>query len=167
MLELKAFSITDSEAAYHFFQEMPENDHGFVNNFALLTYAEFQRRVPALLDEAEGKNLLVGRVPQTLFFLWKDGEIIGLFKVRHYLNDALRNGSGHIGFGILPQYRRKGYATKGLTLAIEAAKNIIREDEIYMSCYQDNIGSLKTQLNNGAYLHHSEGNTHFLRIKVR
>jgi predicted acetyltransferase len=167
MLTIKVFSSSDAEAAYRFFQEMPANDNGFMNNFHGITFEEFQKQVPMILDEAEGKNLREGRVPQTLFFLWSEGEIVGLFKVRHYLNDALRNGSGHIGFGILPRHRRKGYATQGLALVIEQAKHIIREDEIYMSCYRHNLGSLKTQLANGAYLHHSDGDSNYCRIKLR
>lgn len=64
-------------------------------------------------------------------------KIVGLFKIRHYLNDFLRKGAGHIGYGILPEYRGKGYAKKGLVLAIEKCKEIIKENEIYLSVHKD------------------------------
>ena len=67
----------------------------------------------------------------------------------------------------MPEERRKGYASKGLALAIEELKKVIREDEIYMSCEKDNEASLKAQLNNGAYIHHSDNEHYYTRINLR
>ena len=50
--------------------------------------------------------------------------------MRHYLNDALRSGGGHIGYGILEKYRGRGYATKCLELTIEKARELVAEDEL-------------------------------------
>lgn len=69
----------------------------------------------------------------------------GLFRVRHYLNDALRSGGGHIGYGIRDKYRGRGYATKGLALTIEKARELVAEDELYLSVHKDNPASLRVQ----------------------
>ncbi|HCO28059.1 MAG TPA: hypothetical protein DIT54_01135 [Lachnospiraceae bacterium] len=73
-------------------------------------------------------------VPCTYYFLWDEEEIVGLFKVRHWLNEALKKGAGHIGYGILKQYRGKGYGTKGLALSIEKLKQTMKKEEVYLSC---------------------------------
>ena len=46
----------------------------------------------------------------------------------------LRKGAGHIGYGILPEYRGKGYAKKGLVLAIEKCKEIIKRKRNIFIC---------------------------------
>ena len=38
---------------------------------------------------------------------------VGVFNLRHCLNDFLREGPGHIGYCISEKYRGRGYATKG------------------------------------------------------
>lgn len=91
---------------------------------------------------------------------------MGLFKVRKKLNDSLRKGAGHIGYGIIKKYRKRGYATRGLKLVIELIKDEIKEDEIYMSVNKDNTYSLKTQLNCGAYIFTENEDQYFTRIKI-
>lgn len=95
-------------------------------------------------------------MPDTYFFLWDDDEIVGLFKVRHCLNEYLAKGPGHIEYEIEKKHRGKGYATKGLKLAIEEAKKIIPENEIYLSVHKKNPASLRVQIKNGAYVHHED-----------
>lgn len=62
----------------------------------------------------------------------------------------------HNGYCINKNYRGKGYATKGLALAIEKAKQVIKEGEIYFSVHIDNA----------AYIHHSDEKEHYTRIKI-
>ncbi len=108
-----------------------------------------------------------GYVPDTYFFLWNNQEIVGLFKIRHYLNESLKKFSGHIGYTILENYRGNGYATEGLKLAIEECKKIIKEDEIYLASHKNNPLSLKVQIKCGAYLYGENENIYLTRIKLR
>ena len=39
-------------------------------------------------------------------------------------------------------------------------------DEAYLSVDKDNPGSLKAQLNNGAYIHHEDETEYYTRIKL-
>lgn len=91
-----------------------------------------------------------GLVPATTYFaLDKERNIIvGACQIRHYLNEKLRNGGGHIGDGVRPSERRKGYATEIIALAVKKCKEM-DIDEIMISCLEDNIGSRKSILNNG------------------
>lgn len=61
--------------------------------------------------------------------------------MRHKLNETLRNGAGHIGYGI-SLIIVKGYATQGLALVLQEAK--IGIDEALLSVNK-NLGSLKAQ----------------------
>lgn len=165
MIYIKKLNLEDIEKEYQFLQEFP-SENGFNNKQQHLSFEYFlNQEFPMLINHARGINLPTGFVPYTIYFLWKDDLIVGLFKFRHYLNDHLKEGSGHIGFGIHPKYRNQGYATKGLNLLLHEIKPILLEDEIYMCCYKDNDASKKVQINNGAYFHHEDEDDAFYRIK--
>lgn len=76
---------------------------------------------------------------------------VGAVNIRHYLNDQLLLNGGHIGDGIRPSERRKGYATEMIRLALEECKKI-GIDRVLMVCYKDNIASAKSIINNGGIL---------------
>lgn len=166
MLYLKEANWEDIEKEYEFITNFPENENGFTNPDCGVSREEFETSViPRYMNYSKGICLSTGHVPSTNYFLWEDDIIVGLFRIRHELNDALRNGAGHIGFGIKKEYRGKGYATEGLKLLIEKAREIIKEDEIYLSVRKSNPASLRVQQKNGAYIHHEDENRYYTRIK--
>jgi len=166
MLYIKEANIEDVTQEFIFITILPEDENGFTNPDYGCTKDQFENSVlPGYIESSKGIGLPEGFVPETYFFLWEDNVIIGLFKVRHYLTDVLRNGAGHIGYGIKNEYRGKGYATSGLQLVLEKAREIIKEDEIYLAVHKNNPASLKVQLNNGAYIHHENDKEYFTRIK--
>ena len=167
MLYLKKVNFDDVDEEYKAIKAIPAQENGFENKYYNVTKEIFANEVISkLLKNSEGLELSDGNVPETYFFLWDDDAIVGLFKIRHYLNDFLREGPGHIGYGILPDYRERGYAKQGLLLAIEKCKEIIKEDEIYLSVLKDNVASLKVQLNCGAYVAGETDYEYLTRIKL-
>ncbi len=168
MLYLKEANLEDWKEEYEAIKKISRNENGFENKYYDKTEEEFKEQViPELINHSKGIQLPNGYVPCTYYFLWNDNRIVGLFKIRHYLNEFLANGPGHIGYSILSDFRRKGYATKGLKLAIDKCKEIIPEDEIYLSVYKDNQISLKVQQNNGAYIVGETKKEYLTRIKIR
>lgn len=168
MLYLKALNKEDAEKEWAFITLLPEDENGFQNKCYGITLYEFRNfYIPNHIAFSKGCNIPEGHVPNTDYFLWDDDKIVGLFRLRHYLNNILRHSSGHIGYCIKKEYRGKGYATKGLSLLIEIAKKIIREDEIYFSVQKQNLASLYVQLRNGAYIHHEDEKEYYTRIKIR
>lgn len=168
MLYLKKVNFEDIEEEYKAIKSMPTQENGFENKYHSATKEEFLNEViPKLLKNSEGTGLPDGYVPDTYFFLWDDDKIVGLFKIRHYLNDFLRKGAGHMGYGILPEYRGRGYAKKGLVLAIEKCKEIIKEDEVYLSVHKDNPASLRVQLSCGAFIVGETDEEYLTRIKLK
>jgi len=91
-------------------------------------------------DHRLGINLPKGRVPATFFIAEVDGEIIGRASIRHELNTFLTNYGGHIGYGVRPQFRRRGYATEILRQSLDYIRGL-GVDDVLMTCFDENIGS--------------------------
>lgn len=94
-----------------------------------------------------------GLVPDSTFFCLdvERNIFVGAINIRHYLNDALMLNGGHIGDGIRPSERRKGYATAMIDLALEECRRL-GIDKVLMVCDKDNIGSAKSIVKNGGIL---------------
>ncbi len=105
------------------------------------------------LDHLEIKTAENGKVPDSVFFLLDEEKdrLLGAVNIRHYLNDYLLREGGHIGDGIRPSERRKGYATKMIGLALNECKRL-GIDKVLITCNKDNIGSAKSIINNGGIL---------------
>lgn len=165
---MKLIKLWDAELerAYVLQSSFEKNENGFVNNAYGYSLEEFKVYVRNREKSSRGVDLPEGYVPDTVFVLVDDEDnYVGIFNLRHYLNDFLENGAGHIGYGISPLYRQKGYATKGLALVLQKAKEIGIE-EAYLSVNKNNLGSIKAQLNNGAIIHHENELEYYTRIKL-
>ena len=103
------------------------------------------------LETKEGEK--PGLVPDSVYFcLDIDRNIfVGAVNIRHYLNESLYKSGGHIGDGIRPSERRKGYATAMIGLALEKCKEL-GINKVLMTCDKTNIGSAKSITNNGGVL---------------
>jgi len=71
-----------------------------------------------------------------------DGQLVGRASIRFELNDFLSNRGGHIGYGVLPAFRRRGYATAILKQSIEIARNE-GVSNILVACDDSNVASAK------------------------
>ncbi|MBU3143829.1 GNAT family N-acetyltransferase [Clostridium sp. CF012] len=93
-----------------------------------------------------------GFVPAHTYFLVQESKkIIGAVNIRHYLNDYLFNFGGHIGYGVRPSERKKGYASLMLSMALPIAKEL-GIDKVLITCDKNNEGSAKTIIKNGGVL---------------
>ena len=156
----------DLDKAYDLQMSFLPDENGFVNAAYGLTREEFSHYVETQKGYSLGQGLPEGYVPCTVYVLInEEGNYVGIFNFRHHLNDALRKGAGHIGYGIRKEYRGRGYATAGLRLLLREAWKIIPEEEICLSVHRDNPASLQVQLNNGAYIHHQDEREYYTRIK--
>lgn len=165
MLYLKEANIEDIQKEYLFVRDMPVDENGFTNQWNGISREDFNNALEAMMNYAKGENLPEGYVPETFLFLWNDEEIVGQFRIRHYLCESLREGAGHIGYFIHKSCRGKGYGTEGLRLTLEVARGIISEEEIYLRVNRDNSASLYVMLKNGGYIHHEDEAKYYVRIK--
>ena len=114
-----------------------------------IDYHYFDIYIKNLDNKKEGKNL----VPSSVYFCLDDeiNKFVGAVDIRHYLNDSLKEVGGHIGDGIRPSLRNRGYGTKMISLALEKCKNMGIKS-VLMTCDKDNIASAKTIIKNGGIL---------------
>ena len=105
------------------------------------------------LEHLELKEAAGDRVPDSVFFLLDEDRdrLLGAVNIRHYLNESLLKEGGHIGDGIRPSERRKGYATEMIRLALIECKKL-GIDKVLMTCDKDNIGSARSIVKNGGVL---------------
>lgn len=94
-----------------------------------------------------------GKVPASTYFCLDENRnfMLGAVNIRHYLNEYLLEYGGHIGYGIRPSERRKGYASAMIGIALKKCK-ILGIDKVLLVCNKDNIGSAKAIINNGGVL---------------
>lgn len=166
MLYLKEINDKDMEKEFLFVRDMPVDENGFTNKWNGISREDFEKKaLKEMIAFSKGQDLPDGFVPETFLFLWNDDEIVGQFRIRHYLCESLRTGGGHIGYFIKKKCRGKGFAKEGLRLTLSIARTIIPENEIYLRVNKDNPASLKVMLHNGGYIKYEDERKYYVRIK--
>ena len=105
------------------------------------------------LKHLENKKAKDEKVPNSVLFLLDVDRniLLGAVDIRHYLNDYLLQYAGHIGDGIRPSERRKGYATEMIRLSLIECKKL-GINNVLMVCDKSNVASRKTIIKNGGIL---------------
>lgn len=157
----------DYDDVFDLLLSFPADENGFMNDAWDIDRRKVPEYLDSLHDMSRGVGLRDGYVPMTKYALVNDaGELVGIFNIRHRLTKQLRNGAGHIGYGIAPAYRNRGYATEGLRLCLDKAKDIISEDVVLMSALKSNSASLAVQMKNGARIDHEDEQDYFTTIPL-
>lgn len=165
-MELRKINLKDADAQWAYTTSLPADENGLTNPYHGVSFEEYRSKVlPTLISYEHPVNMPEWFVPETYYYLWDDNCLVGEFRIRHHLTDALREGAGHIGYSISKEHRGKGYGTEGLRLTIEIAGEIVPEDEIFLRVNKDNIASQKVMIHNGAYRTGEDEDHFFMRIK--
>jgi predicted acetyltransferase len=123
--------------------------------FFLLDYSDgmsFRDYLRMLVDHQRGVNLAPNRVPSTFLFAFVGPRLVGRVSIRHSLNEFLEKIGGHIGYVVVPEFRRRGYATEILRQALQIAGQDLGIRRALVTCADDNIGSIRTIEKNGGQL---------------
>lgn len=85
------------------------------------------------------------RVPGLTYFLVRveDNKIVGMINIRLVLNERLRKIGGHIGYGIRPTERKKGYNKINLYLGLQVCQKY-GLDKVLLDADLDNPASWRT-----------------------
>ncbi|BBH19132.1 acetyltransferase [Paenibacillus baekrokdamisoli] len=109
----------------------------------------FQSMIDFLYEQDSEEKLKNDWVPHSTYWLMDESkQVVGAVNIRHRLNEKLFNSGGHIGYGIRPSERRKGYATFLLSAALEKTRNL-GINRVLVVCDKGNIGSERTIIKNG------------------
>ncbi|PKJ55359.1 GNAT family N-acetyltransferase [Bacillus sp. SN10] len=141
---------TDLQEEYlDFYNEWKDSGETMIPWVITKDPSNFPAMVQELLDAHNGINLPESWVPDSTYWLVTDhNRIVGAVNIRHSLTEHLFNAGGHIGYGIRPSERRKGFATKLLALSLEKAKQL-NITKALVVCDEVNTASEKTILHNG------------------
>jgi predicted acetyltransferase len=112
----------------------------------------FSRYLEVLAEQERGLNLAPDHVPSTFLFAFVGTRIVGRVSIRHSLNEFLERVGGHIGYAVVPEFRRRGYATMILRQSVAVAREKFGINRILLTCDDDNIGSIRTIEKNGGIL---------------
>ena len=105
------------------------------------------------LENLETDEPTEEKVPDSVYFLLdvERNILLGAVNIRHYLNDHLLQFGGHIGDGVRPSERRKGFATEMIHLSLIECKKLGIQ-RVLMVCDKTNVGSAKSIVKNGGVL---------------
>lgn len=108
------------------------------------TYEECMDRYYKIQDNEYAKS--IDRCPGKAYFLIRknDNKLIGMINIRHHLTPKMLVHGGHIGYGIRPTERRKGYNKINLYLGLLKALEEFNLDKVMLDCDVKNLGSDKT-----------------------
>jgi predicted acetyltransferase len=109
----------------------------------------FARYLERLAQQQRGEEMPPDHVPSTFVFAFVERRIVGRVSIRHSLNPFLERIGGHIGYVVVPEFRRRGYATAMLGQALQIARDDLGLTRVLVTCDTDNVGSIKTIERNG------------------
>jgi len=138
-LKLRPVRVDDEQALVAAHGAMMASD-----DFAMMLHYDagkpFSDYVVQCQNLALGVDMPDGLVPDTSLVAVVEGAIVGRVSIRHRLNDFLAHEAGHIGYGVLEQHRRRGYATEILRQSLTIARSLGIESAM-LTCNDDNVGS--------------------------
>jgi predicted acetyltransferase len=139
-LELRPLRAEDERSFRSAVKEFADQTPPWQFAFHFDPSGDFSDYVRKLSAWSRGLELAEGFVPNSYYVGVVDGAIIGRVSIRHELNDFLRRVGGHIGYGVIPTERQRGYATEMLRQALSICATLgIRR--ALVTCDADNIGS--------------------------
>ena len=139
-LRLRPLRVDDEAAALNAHKAMAEDQFSFLLHYeADMPWEEY---VQLLDGYRQHGSLPAGLVPGTFLVAVVGTDLVGRTSIRYVLNEYLSVAGGHIGYGVVREHRRKGYATTILqqSLVIARAQGV---DRALITCDIDNVASAR------------------------
>jgi predicted acetyltransferase/GrpB-like predicted nucleotidyltransferase (UPF0157 family) len=141
-LELRTLRLEDEGSFRNAVEEFRREAPSWQFAFGFDESPAFSEYVKLLERHSRGVDVPNGFVPNTFFVGVVDRVVVGRLSLRHSLNDFLAKIGGHIGYGVVPSQRRRGYATEMLRQAIPICFSL-GIGRALVTCDEDNVGSRK------------------------
>lgn len=134
-----------------FVREVASRGEPFVPFPLGFPHENFDALVAQLAACERGIGIPAGFVPHSTYWMVAGGEVVGVSNLRHRLTESLRAEGGHIGYGIRPTARGRGFGKRVLALTLaEAGKLGI--DRALLTCARTNLASSSVIRANGGVL---------------
>jgi predicted acetyltransferase len=137
-LRLRPLRDEDEGRAIAAHEELARDDFAFLLDWD--PRRPWREHVAMHADWRCGRDLPLDRVPATFLVADVGGELVGRVSIRHELNGWLRQYGGHIGYGVRPAHRRRGYATEMLRQSLVVAR-AVGVDRVLVTCDDANEAS--------------------------
>lgn len=149
---LQEATLTPTNGLEEFLHTLGKGENGFGGTEFADEKLSLGQYLAHLVKEVNPTKIPLNRVPQTTFWILNEsGTVVGMLRMRHYLNDKLLHRGGHIGFYVQPLERGKGYGKNALRLAlIELAR--LGEKRALLTVDADNYPSIRIIECNGGEL---------------
>lgn len=163
-IELRRLNGNEGLEIYSMLQDIAQDENGFINSVHGITFEEFK----VWLEESNclslEKGLIDGwKVPTTIYWLYIDGQPVGMGKIRHFLTNQLKEEGGHIGYVICEAERNKGYGKIILKELVNQA-SAMRIDSVLLTIRKNNIYSLKVALDNEGKIIRENEKRYYIKI---
>jgi predicted acetyltransferase len=151
-MKLEAASADLPEGLDELIADLGGGENGFSGTPVAGGELSLHEYVQVCIDMTDRTRLRPGYVQQTVFWALDDaGKAVGMVRMRHYLNDLLRERGGHIGYYVRRSQRGKGYGREMLRLALIELKKV-GENRALLTVDMDNLSSIRVIESNGGIL---------------
>jgi predicted acetyltransferase len=127
-----------------FINEHKDSGEFEIHGGALVEKMEYEDWLQQLADNSDKSTVKENWVIASTFLVMRksDNKMIAMLDIRHELNDFLKSYGGHIGLGIRPTERGKGYGNEITKMALVFCKKIGLQ-KVMFACFKDNFVSRK------------------------
>ena len=154
-LKVEIHGIKRKEQAEGFIEDFTRNGLSMDGSMGMGKQEPYEKWLKYVNAHKRKETLHDMHVITSVYFAVReaDDKIVGVFNIRHYLNDALiLSGNGNIGYCVRPSERGKGYATEMLSIALKQCE-ALGMDKAHVSCYEFNAPSRKVIIKNKGILY--------------
>lgn len=145
-------SLEMRESYLSLVREFTERGEALVPFTLELDTEDFPGFLQRLKGFARGIGIPEGFVPHSTYWLVDDkNEVVAVSNLRHRLTERLRQDGGHIGYGVRPSSRRRGYGRIVLAKTLEVARARGLE-RVMLTTRKWNVGSINVIRRNGGVL---------------
>ena len=141
-LELRTLRFEDESSFKNAVAEFQRESPPWQFAFDFDPSSAFSDYVKQLERHSRGIDVPEAFVPNTYLVGVVDNIIVGRVSLRHSLNDFLARIGGHIGYGVIPSQRKRGYATEMLRQALPFAASLGITKALII-CHEHNVASRK------------------------
>jgi predicted acetyltransferase len=149
IMKLEAVSIHPPLGLAELIMDLGSGENGFGGTPVPSGELTLPDYIQKCIEMTDVKKVQPGHVPQTTFWVVDDkGEAIGIVRMRHHLNDRLKERGGHLGFYIRRDKRGNGYGKEALRQALMELRKM-GERRALLTTDVDNMASRKIIETNG------------------